>query len=127
MSPNPIPQPHPHPLNQPPFNLTPSSLSDFALLLKKTTTKTHSQLTVTDAELDALKKALLAAKTYFDNLLNGLDKKGGKFDITDAGIAAALVVVLQTWGNANDAALQSIISKLGNSGGSNDGPTMTHP
>ena len=129
MSPNPIPNPNPHPLphplNQPPFNLTPTSLHDFAILLKKTTTNTHNPLQVTDAELDALKKGLNAATQYFNDLIDGLENKH-KFVVSDAGIAAALVVVLQTWGNTNDPALQSIISKLGTSGGSNDGPTMTH-
>lgn len=108
------------------YDLTPDSLKGLCEQLRKAATKSHKPLHVSDSQLAEMTAAFNAACAYFTSLVSALQANGGEFQINDAGIAATLAIVLQQWGD-DSADLQQVITKLQDSGGSGDGPTMQHP
>jgi hypothetical protein len=110
------------------YDLTPDSLKGLCAQLKKakTTPQTHKTVHVSDSQLDEMTAAFNAACAYFKSLISTLQERGRPFQISDAGLAAALAIVLQEWGDGSDD-LQQVITQLQDSGGSGDGPTLQHP
>jgi len=110
------------------YDLTPASFKGLCEQLRKakTTPQSHKTVHVNDPALASMIAAFNAACAYFSSLTGALQASGGEFVISDAGIAATLALVLQTWGDGSNE-LKKIITALQDSGGSSDGPTLQHP